>query len=108
MSGALGLFRLHRRSDARAELRRNLVLQGEDLSQRAIKAFAENLVTARRVGELDRDADIVSLLADAALQDIADAKFDTDLTQIDGTVFVGEGRRRWRSRTATAGGRAPW
>jgi hypothetical protein len=69
---------------------RDLVLDGEDIGQRAIVALRPDMAAGGDRIELGGDSHAIARLADAALHDIAHAEFAADLGEMDGAVLVDE------------------
>src|SRR4029434_8562661 len=80
-------FKLRRQCAYHA--RRHLILQIEDVFERAVVAVGPDVIACCGVNELSSDADAIAGLADASLQHISDAELAADLLQIDRLALVG-------------------
>ena len=63
------------------DLRRHVVLHGEDVGQVAVEPLGPEVAAGRRVDELGGDPDPIARLAHAALEHIAHAEALADLAQ---------------------------
>src|SRR5262249_50972443 len=68
----------------------HLILQLENVLEIAVEPVDPDMDTIGSVDQLARDANPITGLADAALQNISHAELATDLPNVDGTAFVGE------------------
>src|SRR6478672_7367817 len=68
-------------------LLRDLVLQIENVLQRAVKPVRPEVRAGRNVNELSGDPQAGSRLAHAAFEHIPHAEFATDLFDVDGLAF---------------------
>ena len=68
----------------------DLILQFEDVVERAFEAIGPEMRPGCRVDQLPGDADAVGGLADAAFQHIAHAQLAADLLHVHGAALVGE------------------
>ena len=89
--GAFDLGPPDRRLDGADHMRRDLVLQIEDILKNAVIALGPEMGAGRGIDQLTGDAEPVARLADAALEHIAHAQFPRDLADVDGAALVGEG-----------------
>ena len=71
---------------------RDAVLQLEHFGQAALEPVGPDVVSRRRFDQLAGDAHPPARLADAALQDVADAEVASDLFDVRGAPFVFEAR----------------
>src|SRR5262249_18034806 len=69
-----------------------LVLELEDVLERAVETVGPQMRAACRIDELRRDAHAVGRLARAAFEHVANAELATDLPYIYGMTLVGEAR----------------
>jgi len=69
-----------------------LVLQFEDVVERAVEAVGPDMRAARRVDQLGGDAHPVGGFAHRAFEHIAHAQLARHLLHIDGLAFVGKTR----------------
>ena len=90
--GALDLGVQQARLDRADDAQGDLVLQFEDVVERAIIALGPDMRAARRRDQLRGDPHAVAGLAQAAFEDIAHAELAADLLQVDGPALVSEGR----------------
>ena len=74
------------------DLPRHLVLQGQRVLSGLVVALGPDVLARLRVDELGCDADLISLLADAAFQRIVDVEIAADLADVDRFAFVDKGR----------------
>ena len=92
-SRAVSVGHLHPPYERADDLLYHLVLDGEDLGLAAVKTVTPDLMAARRIDELHRDADAIAHAAYAPLDDEANVQF----ARHAGDVYVGaavlEGRR---------------
>jgi hypothetical protein len=70
---------------------RNSLLQTEDIAQVAIVGFRPEVKAVGDLNQLHRDADLVTLRAHRALQDVGDAKSRADAAQL--LIFAAERKR---------------
>ena len=80
------------RRDRADDACRHLVLQLEDVLERAVEAIGPEMCAGRRVDELAGDAHPVAGLAHAAFEHVAHAELAADLLHVDGAALVGEAR----------------
>jgi hypothetical protein len=71
---------------------RHLVLQLEDVLQRAVETAGPEMRAGQGIDQLPGDAHLPPGLAHRAFEHITDAKLARDLLHIDGLPFVGEAR----------------
>ncbi len=90
--GAFDLRALQAGLDDADDLVGDLVLQVENVFQRAVVAVGPQMRPGRGLDQLRRDAHPVARLAHASFQDIAHAELTPDLSHIDGSALVGEAR----------------
>ena len=88
--GALDLRPLELRRDRADDARGHLILQLEDIVERAFEAVRPEMRRGRSVDELPGDAHPVRRLAHAAFQHVAHAQFAADLPHVDRAALVGE------------------
>ena len=74
------------------DLARDLVLNGEDVLERAVVAFGPQVMPGRRLDELSGNAYLVSRLANAALEDVAHPQFAAHVLHPHRFSLVGEHR----------------
>src|SRR6185436_3556457 len=77
---------LYSRHDAEGDL----ILEREDVAERAIVSLGPDMGTGRRLDELASDADAVASLAQAAFEHVPDAEFAADLLHVDRASFIGK------------------
>ena len=70
--------------------KRNLVLHSEDISQITIVTLRPDVDAGFCIDKLRVDADPLTAATHAAFQDIAHAKFTSDLLHVDRMALVGE------------------
>lgn len=80
------------RFDGSHDLLRYLVLQIENIFQRAVKSIRPQMGTGGGVDELSGNTQTTSRLTYAAFEDIAHAEFSSYLLDVDGLAFVSERR----------------
>src|SRR5262249_24494362 len=82
----------------------DLILEIENIAERAIKVFCPEMSVADRVNQSAADAHAVSALPDRTLQYITNAKFSADLLHVNGAALVDEGRtpRDYKEPTGSA------
>ena len=93
-SGPLGCVpteRVYPRLDERCNTGGYLVLDIEDVLDRAIEVVGPQMFTGNPTHQLRIDAQVAPRLADAPLEHIAGAKVASYLADIDRPAFVGEG-----------------
>ena len=90
--GALDLGPFELRRDRADDAFRDLVLQFEDVVERAFEALRPEMRAGRGVDQLPGDAHPVAGLAHAAFQHVAHAKLAADLLHVHGPALVGEAR----------------
>ncbi len=88
--GAFDFGLLQLRPDRADDARRHLVLQIEDILQRAVETVGPEMRIGRAVDELAGDAHPVRRLAHAAFEDVAHPQLAADLFYIDRPALVGE------------------
>jgi hypothetical protein len=84
---------------------RDLVLEVENVLERAVVFLGPEMRTALGFEELRRDADAVAGPPHSALDYIAHAELAPDLTDVDRLALVGESSNCGRSRTASGSAR---
>ena len=89
---ALDLRPLQLRRDRADDARGDLVLQLEDIVERAFETVRPEMRPGRGIDELPGDAHPVRGLAHAAFQHVAHAQLATDLLHVDRPALVGEAR----------------
>src|ERR1700684_962832 len=87
---ALDLRLLQLWGDRSNHARSHSILQIENVRNRSVKAFRPKMRTARGINELGGNAHLLSGLADAAFQHVADTEFAADLFYVDRAALVGE------------------
>src|SRR6516165_8993255 len=90
--GALYFGLAQARLDRADDAQRDLVLQFEDVVQRAVIALGPDMHSARRLDQLRGDPHAVPDLAQAAFKHIAYAELAADLLQINRAAFISKGR----------------
>src|SRR5690606_11426216 len=88
--GALDLGALELRGDGADDAGGHLVLQLEDVAERALIAFGPDVRAARSVDQLAGDAHAARRLAHAAFQQIARAELAASLLHVDSPALVGD------------------
>ena len=88
--GTLDFGTFQRRHDRADHTLGDLVLQLEDVVERAFETVGPQMRAGGRVDELPGDANAVRGLADAAFQHVAHAELAADLLHVDGAALVGE------------------
>ena len=83
--------RLQGRLDDAGAGDRNLVLQIEDIFERAVEAVGPEMRTRFRLDQLCRDANPPARLAYGAFEDIAHSELASDLLHVYRLTFVGKG-----------------
>src|SRR5215475_8019824 len=89
---ALDLRLLQLARDRADDIRRHLVLELEDVAQRAFEPVPPEMPAGRSIDELPGDAHALLRLAQAALQHVAHAERAAHLLHIHGMALVGEAR----------------
>src|SRR5215472_11211442 len=69
-----------------------MVLQVEDIYERAIEAVRPHMRTGYSLDQLRRDAHPVARFAHGAFEEVAYPQFAPDQLHVDGAALVGEGR----------------
>ena len=87
---ALHFGLLDLRRDGADHARGDLVLQVENILERAVETVRPQMRAGRGVDQLPGDADLVAGLADAAFEHVADAELAADLFDVDRLALVGE------------------
>src|SRR5205085_9042378 len=79
-------------SDSTDDALGELILNGENVLDRAVVTLRPDVVAVARIDQLRRDAHTIPGLAHAAFENVAYAELTSDLTHIDRFTFVSEGR----------------
>src|SRR6516164_6526499 len=90
--GALDFRLLELRRDRADHALRHLVLELENVLERAVETVGPQMRPACRIDELRRDAHAVRRLAHAAFEHVPDAELATHLLYVYGMTLVGEAR----------------
>ena len=88
---ALNLGALQLRSDCANHAARHLILQIENIFKQAVEPIRPEMHSCCGIDELSSDANTIGGLSDAALEHVSNAKFTSDLLDIDGFALVREG-----------------
>jgi hypothetical protein len=87
-----GLGYLQCRFDVAGDARCHLVLEAENIRERAIEAFRPKMCAGECIDQLRGDAHLFTRLAHRALEHIAHAKLVPDRLHVHSLTFVDEGR----------------
>src|SRR6202040_1950191 len=90
--GAAHLGRLQGRLDDTGDADSDLVLELEDVLQRAVEAAGPEMRAGQGIDQLPGDAHLRSRLAHRAFEDIAHAELAADLLYVDRLAFISEAR----------------
>ena len=89
---ALSFGLVHMSGEDRDDRAGNLILDCKDIFELSIVSFGPTVGAGRGIDELRRDADAIAGAADAAFEDVTDAKLATDLPDVRRLAFVLEAR----------------
>jgi hypothetical protein len=89
---ALDLRPLERRRDRTDDALGHLVLQREDVIERAFEAVRPEVASCLRIDELPCDADAIGRSPHTALEHVSDTQLATDLLHVHRLSLVGEAR----------------
>src|SRR6266849_3114034 len=87
-----GFGGLQCRLDDAGDARRHLVLEVEDIFERAVEAVGPEMRAGFSFDQLHADAHPPTALPDRAFENVADTQLATDALYVDRLAFVGEGR----------------
>src|SRR5262249_18514129 len=90
--GALDLRLLQLRRNRADHASGHLILELENVLQRAVETVGPEMTAGGGIDELRRDSHAVCRLAHAALEHVADAELATDLLDVYGMALVREAR----------------
>ena len=90
--GEIGLRPLDTGTQPGCNRGRHLVLDGEDVAERAVVAFGPNVAARVGVDELRRYPDAIAGLLHTTLEQVAYAELAADLLHVAGPALIDEGR----------------
>ena len=89
--GAPGFGGDQLRAQLIGEVRNDLILHVEQIGHRLVEPVRPQMIAGDRVDELHVDAHSAAAALNAALENIANVQFASDLLGVDRLAFVGEG-----------------